>query len=49
MLDGEDEIKSYVLEVPDELLNLTEGIPMSLPKNTLMPFVWDNSKLVGVT
>ncbi|KAK9130006.1 hypothetical protein Sjap_010493 [Stephania japonica] len=42
--DGHDLTDSYVLEVPDELLNLKEGMSAELPKDIDPPFVVDISK-----
>ncbi|KAK9118246.1 hypothetical protein Scep_016339 [Stephania cephalantha] len=44
MLDDPDAIDSFVLEVPNELLNLKEGVHASLPKYVDAPFVVDISK-----
>ncbi|KAK9153919.1 hypothetical protein Sjap_001399 [Stephania japonica] len=44
MSDDDDAIDSYMLEVPDEHLNLTEGMPVELPKARDAPFVVDISK-----
>ncbi|KAK9155027.1 hypothetical protein Sjap_002507 [Stephania japonica] len=41
VLDYDDAIDSYVLEVPDELLNLKEGMPAELSKAIDAPFVVD--------
>ncbi|KAK9135583.1 hypothetical protein Syun_014913 [Stephania yunnanensis] len=46
VLDDPDATDSFVLEVPNELLNLKEGVHASLP-NT--PFVVDISKGEGIT
>ncbi|KAK9137781.1 hypothetical protein Sjap_008375 [Stephania japonica] len=40
---------SYVLEVPDELLILKEGVQAALPKYVNAPFVVDISKGEGIT
>ncbi|KAK9116208.1 hypothetical protein Sjap_015155 [Stephania japonica] len=45
----DDAIDSYVLEVPDELLNLNEGMYDELPKAIDAPFVVDISKGEGIT
>ncbi|KAK9152896.1 hypothetical protein Sjap_000376 [Stephania japonica] len=45
----DDAIDSYVLEVPDELLNLKEGMSDELPKAIDAPFVVDISKGEGIT
>ncbi|KAK9091167.1 hypothetical protein Sjap_024344 [Stephania japonica] len=42
--DDDDAIDSYVLEVPDELLHLKEGMYDELPKAVDAPFVIDISK-----
>ncbi|KAK9091371.1 hypothetical protein Sjap_024548 [Stephania japonica] len=42
-------IDSYVLEVPDELLHLKEGMYDELPKSIDAPFVVDISKGEGIT
>ncbi|KAK9145125.1 hypothetical protein Sjap_005028 [Stephania japonica] len=42
--DDHDLTDSYVLEVPDELLNLKEGMYAELPKDIDTPFVVDISK-----
>ncbi|KAK9130903.1 hypothetical protein Sjap_011390 [Stephania japonica] len=44
-----DLIDSYVLEVPDELLHLKEGMYDELPKAIDAPFVVDISKGEGIT
>ncbi|KAK9131380.1 hypothetical protein Sjap_011867 [Stephania japonica] len=44
-----DLIVSYVLEVPDELLHLKEGMYDELPKAIDAPFVVDISKGEGIT
>ncbi|KAK9140168.1 hypothetical protein Scep_009849 [Stephania cephalantha] len=44
VLDDPDAIDSFVLEVPNELLNLKEGVHASLPKYVDAPFVVDISK-----
>ncbi|KAK9094489.1 hypothetical protein Scep_025958 [Stephania cephalantha] len=49
VLKGEDYMETYSLEVVDELKTLKEGMFFSLPKATVIPFVRDYSKLVGVT
>ncbi|KAK9169825.1 hypothetical protein Syun_001965 [Stephania yunnanensis] len=43
-LDDPDTIDSFVLEVPDEILNLKEGVHASLPNYVDAPFVVDISK-----
>ncbi|KAK9116154.1 hypothetical protein Sjap_015101 [Stephania japonica] len=45
----DDAIDSYVLEVPDELLHLKEGMYDELPKAIDAPFVVDISKGEGIT
>ncbi|KAK9112320.1 hypothetical protein Scep_019839 [Stephania cephalantha] len=47
--DDPDAIDSFVLEVPNELLNLKEGVHASLPKYVDAPFVVDISKGEGIT
>ncbi|KAK9162712.1 hypothetical protein Syun_003614 [Stephania yunnanensis] len=49
VLDDLDTIDSFVLEVPDELLNLKEGMHVSLPNYVDAPFVVDISKEEGIT
>ncbi|KAK9098963.1 hypothetical protein Syun_026008 [Stephania yunnanensis] len=49
VLDDPDTIDSFVLEVPNELLNLKEGVHASLPKYVDAPFVVDISKGEGIT
>ncbi|KAK9098952.1 hypothetical protein Syun_025997 [Stephania yunnanensis] len=49
VLDEPDTIDSFVLEVPNELLNLNEGMHASLPKYVDAPFVVDISKGEGIT
>ncbi|KAK9160517.1 hypothetical protein Syun_006858 [Stephania yunnanensis] len=49
VLDEPDMIDSFVLEVPDELLILKEGVHVSLPKHVDAPFVVDISKGEGIT
>ena len=49
MLDVEDTTESFVLKVLDELLLLKEGVQLVMPKAASEPFIWDHSKLVGVT
>ncbi|KAK9157923.1 hypothetical protein Scep_004497 [Stephania cephalantha] len=49
VLDGQDYMETYLLEVQDELKTLKEGMPISLIKATEIPFVRDYSKLVGFT
>ncbi|KAK9128099.1 hypothetical protein Syun_016896 [Stephania yunnanensis] len=49
VLDDPDMIDSFVLEVPDELLNLKEGVHASLPNYVDAPFVVDISKGEGIT
>ncbi|KAK9156061.1 hypothetical protein Sjap_003541 [Stephania japonica] len=44
VLDDHDLADSYVLEVPDELLILKEGVQAALPKYVDAPFVVDISK-----
>ncbi|KAK9102409.1 hypothetical protein Sjap_019663 [Stephania japonica] len=49
VLDDHDLIDSYVLEVPDELLHLKEGMYDELPKAIDAPFIVDISKGEGIT
>ncbi|KAK9163231.1 hypothetical protein Syun_004133 [Stephania yunnanensis] len=49
VLDEPDTIDSFMLEVPDELLNLKEGVHASLPNYVDAPFVVDISKGEGIT
>ncbi|KAK9135439.1 hypothetical protein Syun_014769 [Stephania yunnanensis] len=49
VLDDPDTIDSFVLEVPDKLLNLKESVHASLPKYVDAPFVVDISKGEGIT
>ncbi|KAK9094380.1 hypothetical protein Scep_025849 [Stephania cephalantha] len=49
VLDDPDATNSFVLEVPNELLNLKEGVHASLPKYVHAPFVVDISKGEGIT
>ncbi|KAK9107487.1 hypothetical protein Syun_023498 [Stephania yunnanensis] len=49
VLDDPDTIDSFMLEVPDELLNLKEGVHSSLPNYVDAPFVVDISKGDGIT
>ncbi|KAK9099098.1 hypothetical protein Syun_026143 [Stephania yunnanensis] len=49
VLDDPDTIDSFVLEVPDELLNLKEGMHISLPNYVDAPFVVDISKGDSIT
>ncbi|KAK9121473.1 hypothetical protein Syun_019090 [Stephania yunnanensis] len=49
VLDESDTIDSFVLEVPNELLNLKEGMHASLPNYVDAPFVVDISKGEGIT
>ncbi|KAK9113837.1 hypothetical protein Syun_020634 [Stephania yunnanensis] len=49
VLDDPDTIDSFVLEVPDELLHLKEGMRVSLPNYVDAPFVVDISKGEGIT
>ncbi|KAK9142911.1 hypothetical protein Syun_012311 [Stephania yunnanensis] len=49
VLDDLDKIDSFVFEVPDELLNLKEGVHASLPNYVDAPFVVDISKGEGIT
>ncbi|KAK9148215.1 hypothetical protein Scep_006972 [Stephania cephalantha] len=44
VLDDPDVIDSFMLEVPNELLNLKQGVHASLPKYVDAPFVVDISK-----
>ncbi|KAK9127977.1 hypothetical protein Syun_016774 [Stephania yunnanensis] len=48
VLDDPDTINSFVLEVPNELLNLKDGVHASLPKYVYAPFVVDISKGEGI-
>ncbi|KAK9098675.1 hypothetical protein Syun_025720 [Stephania yunnanensis] len=49
VLDDPDTIDFFVLEVPDELLHLKEGMHVSLPNYVDAPFVIDISKGEGIT
>ncbi|KAK9142769.1 hypothetical protein Syun_012169 [Stephania yunnanensis] len=49
LLDEPDTIDSFVLEVPNDILNLKEGVHASLPKYVDTPFVVDISKGEGIT
>ncbi|KAK9107596.1 hypothetical protein Syun_023607 [Stephania yunnanensis] len=49
VLDEPDMIDSFVLEVPNELLNLKEGVHASLPNYVDAPFIVDISKGEGIT
>ncbi|KAK9087089.1 hypothetical protein Syun_029483 [Stephania yunnanensis] len=49
VLDNSDAINSFVLEVPNELLNLKEGMQASLPKYEDALFVVDISEGDGIT
>ncbi|KAK9160373.1 hypothetical protein Syun_006714 [Stephania yunnanensis] len=49
VLDDPDVTDSFVLEVPNELLNLKEGVHASLPKYIDASFVVDISKGEGIT
>ncbi|KAK9127981.1 hypothetical protein Syun_016778 [Stephania yunnanensis] len=49
LLDDPDATNSFVLEVPNELLNLKEGVHASLPKYIHATFVVDISKGEGIT
>ncbi|KAK9093085.1 hypothetical protein Syun_027996 [Stephania yunnanensis] len=49
VLDEPDIIDSFVLEVPDELLNLKEGVHASLSKCVDAPFIVEISKGEGIT
>ncbi|KAK9128337.1 hypothetical protein Syun_017134 [Stephania yunnanensis] len=49
VLDDPNTIDSFMLEVPDELLNLKEGVHASLPNYVDAPFVVDISKIEGIT
>ncbi|KAK9143029.1 hypothetical protein Syun_012429 [Stephania yunnanensis] len=49
VLDDPDTIDSFVLEVPNELLNLKEDVHASLPNYVDTPFVVDISKGEGIT
>ncbi|KAK9162500.1 hypothetical protein Syun_003402 [Stephania yunnanensis] len=48
-LGDPDTIDSFVLEAPNELLNLKEGVHASLPKYVDAPFAVDISKGEGIT
>ncbi|KAK9096928.1 hypothetical protein Sjap_022425 [Stephania japonica] len=47
--DDHNATKSYVLKVPNELLNLKEGMPAELPKTIDVSFVVDISKGEDIT
>ncbi|KAK9089094.1 hypothetical protein Scep_028176 [Stephania cephalantha] len=49
VLDDLDATDSFVLEVPNELPNLKEGVHDSLPECVDAPFVVDISKAEGIT
>ncbi|KAK9105180.1 hypothetical protein Scep_022024 [Stephania cephalantha] len=49
VLDDPDATDSFLLEVPNELLNLKEGVHASMPKYVDAPFVVDISKGDGIT
>ncbi|KAK9151211.1 hypothetical protein Syun_009520 [Stephania yunnanensis] len=49
VLDDPATIDSFVFEVPDELLNLKEGMHVSIPKYVDASFVVDISKGKGIT
>ncbi|KAK9125334.1 hypothetical protein Scep_014180 [Stephania cephalantha] len=49
VFDDPDAIDSFVFEVPNELLNLKEGVHASLPKYVDESFVVDISKGEGIT
>ncbi|KAK9125307.1 hypothetical protein Scep_014153 [Stephania cephalantha] len=49
VLDDHDSIDSFVLEVPNELPSLKEGVYAALPKAIDAPFVVDISKGEGIT
>ncbi|KAK9093442.1 hypothetical protein Syun_028353 [Stephania yunnanensis] len=49
MLDDHDATDSFVLEVPNELSNLKEGVHFSLPEHIDAPFVVDISKGEDIT
>ncbi|KAK9120955.1 hypothetical protein Syun_018572 [Stephania yunnanensis] len=49
VLDDHDTIDYFVLEVPNELLNLKDGVHASLPKYVDAPFVFDISKGEDIT
>ncbi|KAK9114319.1 hypothetical protein Syun_021116 [Stephania yunnanensis] len=49
MLDDHDAKKSSVLEVPNMLPNLKEGVHVALPKVIDVPFIVDISKGDGIT
>ncbi|KAK9135299.1 hypothetical protein Syun_014629 [Stephania yunnanensis] len=49
VLDDPNATDSFVLEIPNELLNLKEGVHASLPKYVDAPFVVDISKGEGIT
>ncbi|KAK9166454.1 hypothetical protein Scep_001645 [Stephania cephalantha] len=48
VLDDPDATDSFMLEVPNELLNLKEGVHALLPKYVDAPFVFDISKGEGI-
>ncbi|KAK9100455.1 hypothetical protein Scep_023885 [Stephania cephalantha] len=49
VLDDYDLIESFVLDVPNELPILKDGVHVSLPKAINAPFVVDISKREGIT
>ncbi|KAK9169502.1 hypothetical protein Syun_001642 [Stephania yunnanensis] len=49
VLDDPDAIDSFMLEVPNELLNLKEGMYALMPKYVDAPFVVDINKGEGIT
>ncbi|KAK9127818.1 hypothetical protein Syun_016615 [Stephania yunnanensis] len=49
VMDKPDTIDSFVLENPNELLNLKKGVHASLPKYVDAPFIFDISKGEGIT
>ncbi|KAK9141007.1 hypothetical protein Scep_010688 [Stephania cephalantha] len=49
VLDDHDSIDSFVLEIPNELRTLKEGVHAALPKYVDAPFVVDISKGEGIT
>ncbi|KAK9147966.1 hypothetical protein Scep_006723 [Stephania cephalantha] len=49
VLDDHDVTESFVLEVPDGLPSLKEGMPISLPKAIDAPFIVDISKGEGIS
>ncbi|KAK9089057.1 hypothetical protein Scep_028139 [Stephania cephalantha] len=49
VLDDPDATDSFMLEIPNELLNLKEGVHASLPKYVDVSFIVDISKREGIT